>query len=301
MFTSGCPTLADRHVFGSVWSALELLISGDRSPFARYILARQAGMRPIPSAGSSRPILAQDPVFTRTIAGEPRRFEASRADDTEFPGGTMKTLRFGLALFAAAAIGIPSQLGAQTTLGVKGGIGITDLSFESSEGGLSSRTTFTGGGFAQFMLGEQFFIQPEVLYAPKGAKESEFGAEVTIGLDYIEIPLLFGAEFGVGQGLTPRVFAGPSVAFEVSCKLSGEFEGISASADCSEEEIETKSVDFGLVFGAGLGIPVGGFEIIIDGRYDLGLTNINDSDLDDGSVKNRAWQFMAGVGFPVGG
>jgi hypothetical protein len=215
----------------------------------------------------------------------------------------MKTLRFGLALFAAAAIGLPSQLDAQTTLGVKGGIGITDLSVENSEG-ISSRTSFTGGGFAQFMLGEQFFVQPEVLYAPKGAKYSDLSVEGTYELDYVEIPVLFGAQFGVGQGLTPRIFAGPAVSFEVGCSVSGEAEGVSASVDCGDFGLETKSVDFGVVFGAGLGIPVGDFDIIIDGRYDLGLTNIDDTDYEfesDSSAKNRAWQFMAGVGFPVGG
>jgi hypothetical protein len=77
--------------------------------------------------------------------------------------------------------------------------------------------------------------------------------------------------------------------------------GISASFDCEEIELETKSVDFGLVPGAGVGFPVGRAKIVVGGRYDLGLTSINDVEGDDESVKNRAWQFMAGVAFPIGG
>ena len=42
-------------------------------------------------------------------------------------------------------------------------------------------------------------------------------------------------------------------------------------------------------------------ELILDGRYDLGLMNIDDSEFESGSAKNRAWQFMARAGFPVGG
>ena len=215
----------------------------------------------------------------------------------------LRTLRFGAALFVGFALIAPAAASAQTTLGVKGGIGIADLSVDdpfSEDVNLDSRTTFTGGAFANFQLGETFFVQPEILYAPKGAKESEAGAEATFELDYLEIPVLFGAEFPIGEGLTPRVFAGPEVAFEIGCQVTGEEGGVSASFDCEDLGLETKSVDFGLVFGAGVGIPLGGFELILDGRYDLGLTNIDDSG-EEGSVKNRAWQFMAGVGFPVGG
>jgi hypothetical protein len=59
-------------------------------------------------------------------------------------------------------------------------------------------------------------------------------------------------------------------------------------------------VDFGLVFGAGVAFPLGSVQLIIDGRYDLGLSDINDYEGDTESIKNKAWQFMAGVGFPIG-
>jgi hypothetical protein len=213
----------------------------------------------------------------------------------------MKTLRFGVALFLGFALFAPASASAQAVIGLKGGIGISDLSVENDDS-FDSRTAFIGGGFATIGLGETFFLQPEVLYALKGASSDFEGVEATIALDYIEIPLLVGAQFGLGgSSVVPRVFAGPAVAFETGCKISGEDGFVSVELDCDEAEIQTKSVDFGLVFGAGLAIPLGGFELIIDGRYDLGLTNVNDSEFDDESVKNRAWQFMAGVGFPVGG
>jgi len=42
---------------------------------------------------------------------------------------------------------------------------------------------------------------------------------------------------------------------------------------------------------------VGGVFLLVDGRYDLGL---RDLDLDeDLSTKSRTWSFMAGVGFNV--
>lgn len=214
----------------------------------------------------------------------------------------MKTLRFSFALLILAAMFTPAETSAQTVIGVKGGIGITDFSLSDSSVDFDSRTTFTGGGFATFGLGETFFLQPEVLYAAKGAKSDLGGAGATLAVDYIEVPLLIGAGFNVGSGsVQPRVFAGPSVAFEIGCDLSGSEGGTTVSLSCSDIELETKSVDFGVVFGAGLAFPLGSVQLILDGRYDLGLTNVNDTEGDEESLKNRAWQFMAGVGFPVGG
>ncbi len=213
----------------------------------------------------------------------------------------MKTLRFSIALLLVAAMFTPTDTSAQTVIGVKGGIGIASLSLDPDVEGFDSRTTFTGGGFATFSLGETFFLQPEVLYAPKGAKGDIEGVDATFALDYIEVPLLIGAAFDLGSSsVKPRVFAGPSVAFEIGCDVSGSEGGTSVSLSCSEIDLETKSVDFGLVFGAGVAIPLGSVQLIIDGRYDLGLSDINDTEGDDSSVKNRAWQFMAGVGFPIG-
>jgi hypothetical protein len=46
--------------------------------------------------------------------------------------------------------------------------------------------------------------------------------EVTSRLDWLEIPVLFGMQFGIGEGLVPPVFAGPAVSFDLNCKFSGK-------------------------------------------------------------------------------
>jgi len=44
---------------------------------------------------------------------------------------------------------------------------------------------------------------------------------------------------------------------------------------------------------------VGSLVLTLDARYQLGLTNLDDSPDTDESVKNRVWQIMAGVGFTL--
>jgi hypothetical protein len=132
-----------------------------------------------------------------------------------------------------------------------------------------------------------FLIQPEVLYTQKGAKYDEGGAEATVKLDYVEVPVLFKGRFGSG-GVKPSVFAGPAVGFKVSAKT--EFDG-------EEEDIEdVKGTDFGIVFGAGLDLAAGPGSFIIDARYTLGLTTLDDSP-DPGDVKNGVWSFSVGYTF----
>ena len=62
-----------------------------------------------------------------------------------------------------------------------------------------------------------------------------------------------------------------------------------------------KSIDLGAMVGAGLeiGLTESVF-LVLDGLYNLGLTKMGDSGLDD-DVKNRAFSFLAGLSFPLGG
>ena len=188
----------------------------------------------------------------------------------------------------------PTETSAQTIIGAKAGINIANVTF-SAEGvsaSADSKTGFVGGAFAQFGIGSPFFIQPEVLYSSKGTKEDD----LSLSANYLEIPLLIGAAFPLSNSaLKPMVFAGPSVGFVLSCDEEGY--------DCKDE---IKSTDFSLVFGGGLEYALSSVVLFLDGRCSLGLSNVAEFEEDeivdlDISAKNRTWQVMAGVGFPVGG
>jgi hypothetical protein len=209
-----------------------------------------------------------------------------------------------LAVAALLAVAIPSIVSAQEdrafTIGARGGIGFSDLAGDVN---FDSRVGFSAGVFGGLQLSELWSIYPELSFQQKGAKDIGIQVPVverTVKISYIELqlPLVLYPEMGASP-LTPRLYGGPYGAFKVACTKSIEDEtGASSSSDCDEgtpsEVVPIKSVDFGIVIGAGLdlgGAERGGFTIDI--RYDIGLGNINDAS-GGGDVMNRVIQILVG-------
>jgi len=194
--------------------------------------------------------------------------------------------------------------------GVKAGVDFSNLGGDVE--GLDSKTGFSAGAFLGLDLHEYFRLQFEGQYVQKGAKSSEAGGTLKWKLDYIEVmvPLTLTIPVQNSQ-ITPRLYVGPAIAFEMTCKLSAEGDGMSADVNCDEvseltggeiDDIETKSIDFGVFFGGGVDFGLGNGAITLDVLYNLGVTNINDTPgLEDESVKNKNLQILAGYRFFFGG
>ena len=208
----------------------------------------------------------------------------------------MKTI-VRLALPLALLIAAP--LPAQTTIGVKGGINVADVSTNVVDVSdlVDSKTGFVGGGFVTLGLGSLFAVQPELLYSQKGFKAEEGGQSAQLNTNYLEIPVLLKAQFKLAM-LRPAVYAGPVVSFETTCNL--DVLGVTFDCDDDDEGFDQrKKTDWGAVFGANLDFFLGPLTLILDGRYQLGLTNLADDPEGNDEVKTRVWQFMAGVGFTI--
>ena len=214
-----------------------------------------------------------------------------------------KSIRTAAVLFALCLM--PASLLAQDAgtsmdLGVKVGVNLATLNTDGDTPG--RRTGFIGGGHLTISLpNSMFYIQPELLYSMKGFSEDIEGDTGTLALDYVDIPVLVGIHFDTGGSVTPRIFLGPQASIKVSCKLKGDVSGgASGSIDCGSEllggALDAKSVLFDMLFGAGVYFNMGKLDIVFDARYDLGLTDA----LELGSSKMSAWQFLAGVAFPLG-
>ncbi|KAB1231878.1 porin family protein [Chryseobacterium viscerum] len=163
----------------------------------------------------------------------------------------------------------------------KAGINFANQSIKNVNGE-KSKVSFQAGLGVNIQTGvKNFSIQPEVNFISKGTKfKNSFGNE-TYNFNYIEVPVLAKYSFG-----PVYVNAGPSIGF-----LMGESDKIKAAYG------KTKTIDFGVQMGAGIAIPAGPGKMIIDGRYNLGLSNISDEKGVD--VKNRGFTVSLGYAIPL--
>lgn len=218
-------------------------------------------------------------------------------------------LLIAVALLAGLAAPATGQMGSGLEIGFKAGPTFSTVSVEDDEGvDFSNRIAFGVGAFLRIPLGSMIAFQPELLYVGKGTKatgEELEDVELGVELNYIEIPLLIQVAFGAGQAATPYLFGGASLAFETGCTFNVESEDVSLEIDCDEGdeqdlELERKKFDYGAVIGAGLRLPVGTGAFLIEGRYTLGLANLDDSGNSDDSFKNRSAAVYVGYSIAVG-
>lgn len=209
-----------------------------------------------------------------------------------------RIVAIGLVVLVAFATG--AWAGKPCTIGVKGGVNIASVGGADADSiGSDSRTGFTGGAFMQVDLSKSAAVRLEALYIQKGAKSSASGIDATAKLDYVEFPILLVGQIPASESATFSAFAGPVLGFNTSAKVEATANilgySVSGSVDIKDQ---IASFEFGLAFGLGASFDAGPVDIVVDGRYNLGLTTIDDSGNED--VKNQGFAFMAGVGFPVG-
>lgn len=193
------------------------------------------------------------------------------------------------ALFVVAVmlLSISTVSVAQVKFGVKAGVNFANVSGDDMDD-MDSRIAPLFGGFANIGLTDKLAFQPELLYSMKGAKESGsmdgMDYDATVKLSYIDVPLML--KYNISGGL--NIQAGPQLGLLMSADYEMEAGGESESMDIKDE---LKGMDLGFNLGAGYDFGSLG----VDVRYNLGLSNIADSD--DGDIKNNAIQIGVSYAF----
>lgn len=193
----------------------------------------------------------------------------------------MKKLVIVLALLL-----LVSSVSAQgLAFGVKGGINYVKFSGDDA-GDAAWKLGFGAGAVVAFDVMNMLAIQGEVLYSMKGSEDYP-AIDGSTDLTYIEIPVLFKYNIPMAGMIAPNLFVGPSV-------------GILMSAESDDVDIKdnTKTIDFGVVFGAGVDFDLGTGKVTLDARYNYGLTSIDDTAA-EADVKNGGLSVMVGYLFGI--
>lgn len=218
----------------------------------------------------------------------------------------MKNFRpLTLLLVLAFALAAPAQ--GQVTIGVLGGLNRSDLSGDApNDYSYAGKSAFGFGLVGEFRLAGDVWLSIQPTYLGRGTKidfqfpDEEAPVELfDFKLDYIAVPVL--AKF-VTAGGKVYVTSGVNVAFLSGAKL--------APTDGGDEEIDVKdqirSVDLAVDFGVGAQLPIGWPRIMLEARYEQGLSNIADpADPEEQALRTRlrssGLQLLAGILLPLGG
>jgi hypothetical protein len=138
-------------------------------------------------------------------------------------------------------------------------------------------------------------LQGEVLFSQKGFydKKDEGNYEKKI-VNYLEVPL----SVKIKVGPTPLFFlAGPYFGYAMNGKIKSKQTvlGVSTESDDDIDWDTYKMKRFDLGINAGLGMKFG--PIFIEGRYGLGLTDLNDDSNESYYYKNSVFGVSVGVIF----
>jgi len=207
----------------------------------------------------------------------------------------MKKLTVTLVIGALACLLAMPAPASAVQFGLKAGANSANLTGQDAqdiETTIKTKLGFVGGIFLNFPMGSVFSLQLEGLYTMKGSEMIVTGTDPFTGklyANYIEIPLLLKFRIPT-PGISPFVFAGASVGFKLSEKLTEDGQEVPL------EEAFFKNNDYGAIFGGGLNI---GGHFHLDVRYSMGLEKVistieGETPLD---IKNGVWSATIGIGF----
>jgi hypothetical protein len=197
-----------------------------------------------------------------------------------------RTITAVIVLALAFAPGVVSAQGVE--IGIKGGATFADMpTFADDlekEGAvdMTYRVGLRAGGFVALRIADRLAFQPELLYAQKGLKGTDPSGNqpFSVELDYVDIPLLLRFDLTPSTRRGWHLLAGPSFNVNVRAR--------------AEEDIrdDVEDVEVGLVLGVGFHTR----QLLLEGRYEEGLTNVLQFGGDD-NYRNRAFTALVGVRF----
>jgi hypothetical protein len=210
-------------------------------------------------------------------------------------------MRLPRSLSALLAVAMPlgaaqAQLKPPPRFGLIAGINSSTVGGSDTEDA-KRRTGAMAGILFVAPLSPGFSIQPELLYTMKGAGFSDTDASGTVKMNYVEIPVLFRGSIPTSTNARPFFYAGPDIAFRVGCSLEAQGQGISGDVSCDEfeaEGLEFKTVDYGIVIGAGVSFDLTGKIFTISARYDHSLGKL----VEDSDTKHRVLSLVGTLEFP---
>ncbi len=171
-------------------------------------------------------------------------------------------------------------------IGVKGGLNIAN--FNNIDDDLDSRAGLMAGIVLDFSLpASPAGIESGLYFSQKGADSA--GGDVSIKVDYLEVPVLAKIDFGPPAPVSPHLVLGPYAAFNLNSAIESNVGGV----DVSFEDDAVNSTEFGIIGGLGADLNLVATTINVQARYGYGLTSV----FEDSDAQNGVFSITAGIMF----
>jgi hypothetical protein len=187
----------------------------------------------------------------------------------------MKKLIYGIISILIFTLSTPVYA-QKTYVGIIGGPNFADLEINLKNGmpndfDVASKTKFGIGALFGISFNKYLSLQLEPKYIGKGGLVTQTSTpDITIKSNQLDIPVILKA--GIGEIIRPYIFAGMYISFVLDASMEAEVSGILLKGDLTQVLEQT---EYGALFGAGINVPLWIGSAFIEGRYALGLTNLN--------------------------
>lgn len=182
----------------------------------------------------------------------------------------MNYIRITILSVALIFAGVSMTEAQSARSGLKGGLNLSNLYIDDVEDE-NLRAGFHAGFFTQLLMVPGFAIQPELVYATKGAKAdyniAGVQGESKFNLNYIDLPVLLTFKLANAAD----IHIGPYVSYLLRVNTSTD--GDLGSSQRSLDRDDYEKWDYGLSGGLVLNFDA----ISIGARYNYGLNEIADS------------------------
>lgn len=194
----------------------------------------------------------------------------------------MRIARGSLLLVLIGLVASVSAAQAAGILGVRLGTSIANVSTTSASStiDLANKNGFTATGFLQMGDG-MISLQPELSYVEKGVTEKitsssfQFNYAEVAGLVKVSVPVM---------PIHTHVFGGLGADINVNNIVP------------AGTSVDVKNLDWNALFGGDVMMNVANLNVVADGRYAMGLSDVTSASSAVSDIKNRAWMLSAGVG-----
>ena len=212
---------------------------------------------------------------------------------------SLKKLLIAIVVLAFFSFTINAQSSDYFTVGIKGGVNLSSISYDKNYSvnvgkTLGMKTGYLLGGYAR--IGKTFYIQPEVYFSAKDFEVNALNVVtksndvVSFSQKSLDVPVLLGIKLG-----PVRIAAGPVASYNISSDASAD-NALKTYFAGSVKEISNRS---NFSYQAGVGVDF--LSLSLDVRYEGAISDLSNT-LAVPSGYNYAQKpsfFQATIGFRI--